>query len=43
MDVSKDALAHASAKFSISKTFTSIEDMLADAADVDLVMITSAE
>lgn len=45
VDVSPGALAHASAKFSIpeNRTYTSVDAMLADAGDVDLVMVMSAE
>lgn len=43
VDVSQDALAHASAKFSIPRTYNSIDAMLAEAGDVDLVMVMSAK
>lgn len=45
VDVSAGALAHASEKFGIPKdrTYTKMDEMLANAGDVDLVMIMSAE
>lgn len=43
VDVSPMALEHASAKFHIPRTYTDVGAMLADADDIDVVMIMSAE
>ena len=45
VDVSQGALSHASAKFAIpqDRTYSSVDDMLANASDIDLVMVMSAE
>lgn len=45
VDVSQGALSHASEKFAIpeNRTYIGVDDMLANASDIDLVMIMSAE
>lgn len=45
VDVSPGALSHASSKFTIpqDRTYSNVEDMLANADDVELVMVMSAE
>lgn len=43
VDISPKALEHASSKFHIPRTYTDVGAMLAEADDIDVVMITSAE
>lgn len=43
VDVSPEALKHAAAKFHVPRTYTDMSAMLADADDVDVVLIMSAK
>lgn len=43
VDVSEQALKHASAKFHVPRTYVDMSVMLAEADDIDLVMIMSAK
>ncbi|KAL1412609.1 hypothetical protein Q8F55_000356 [Vanrija albida] len=42
VDVSPGALAHAGAKFGVERLYTSLDALLAEAGDIDLVMVMSA-
>lgn len=42
VDISPGTLVHAGDKFNVERAYTNIDDMLAEASDIDLVMIMSA-